>query len=328
MSHQGYGNLNMFELNDDDRVDFNDDSRNTNFDQNMYDSEEDTEEASETEFRNHHRGNDEPMEIKEQMYLDKLASLHKLLGELKALCHPEYLKKVKKLESMYKERLRLNETYRDYLRDCVERDYILEKKAALKEYEEKKADLKDNILTDFEDKKKLIENERHSLELTSDSMEIKPTVTRKLRRRPNEPMPVVEKRRKPATGQLLVYLLEDKDIDNDLKTISRGKPMTPTLSQNGVGSLMNNSSGLLMPETNNSFVETRIEDGKLLYERRWFHRGQPVYVEGKELPKFAATISAIGNEIVWVKKVTDNTRSKISMSHLAKGKVSIKRRAN
>lgn len=330
MSHHGYGNFNSYEMNihEDDRNDFNEDSRNTNFDQNLYDSEEDTEEASETEFRNHHRSNDEPMEIKEQMYLDKLASLHKMLGDLKAMCHPEYLKKVKKLENMYKERLRLNEVYRDYLRECVERDYILEKKAAQKEYEEKKADLKDNILTDFEDKKKLIENERHSLELTSDSMEIKPTVTRKLRRRPNEPMPVVEKRRKPATGQLLVYLLEDKDIESDLKTISRGKPMTPTMSQNGVSGLMNSSSGLLMSDSNNTFVETRIEDGKLLYERRWFHRGQPVYVEGKELPKFAATISAIGNEIVWVKKVTDNTRSKISMSHLAKGKVSIKRRAN
>lgn len=325
MSHHGYLNFNSY---DDDRNDFNEDSRNTNFDQNLYDSEEDTEEASETEFRNHHRNNDEPMEIKEQMYLDKLAGLHKLLLELKATTHPEYVKVVKKLENACKERLRLNEIHRDYLRECIERDYILEKKAALKEYEEKKADLKDNILTDFEDKKKLIENERHSLELTSDSMEVKPTVTRKLRRRPNEPIPVVEKRRKPATGQLLVYLLEDKDIENDLKTISRGKPMTPTLNQNGMANLMNNSGGLIMPDSTTSFVDTRIEDGKLLYERRWFHRGQPVYIEGKDQPKYAGTISAIGNEIVWVKKINDNSRNKISMSLLAKGKISIKRRAN
>lgn len=45
-------------------------------------------------------------------------------------------------------------------------------------------------------------------------------------------------------------------------------------------------------------METRIEDGKLLYEKRWFHRGQQIYVEGKDLPKFAATITAIGNEVV------------------------------
>ena len=51
-------------------------------------------------------------------------------------------------------------------------------------------------------------------------------MTRKLRRRPNDPLPVVEKRRKPAVGQL-TFLLDDKDIDNDLKLISRGKTMTP-----------------------------------------------------------------------------------------------------
>lgn len=43
---------------------------------------------------------------------------------------------------------------------------------------------------------------------------------------------------------------------------------------------------------------TRIEEGKLLYEKRWFHRGQQIYVEGKDLPQFAATITAIGNEVV------------------------------
>lgn len=45
-------------------------------------------------------------------------------------------------------------------------------------------------------------------------------------------------------------------------------------------------------------VETKIEDGKLLYERKWFHRGQSVFVEGRDFPKIAATISAIGTEVV------------------------------
>ena len=54
----------------------------------------------------------------------------------------------------------------------------------------------------------------------------------------------------------------------------------------------------MMVEIQPTLVETRIEDGKLLYERRWFHRGQTVYIEGKEMSRFAATISAIGNEVV------------------------------
>ena len=39
----------------------------------------------------------------------------------------------------------------------------------------------------LEDKQRMIENERTSMELTGDSMELKPVITRKLRRRANEP---------------------------------------------------------------------------------------------------------------------------------------------
>lgn len=45
-------------------------------------------------------------------------------------------------------------------------------------------------------------------------------------------------------------------------------------------------------------VETRIEDGKLLYERRWYHRGQSIYVEGRDTPKFPGSISAVGSDAV------------------------------
>lgn len=47
-------------------------------------------------------------------------------------------------------------------------------------------------------------------------------MTRKLRRRPNDPIPVPEKRRKPPPAQVN-YTLEDKEIESDLKAISRGK---------------------------------------------------------------------------------------------------------
>jgi Sin3 histone deacetylase corepressor complex component SDS3 len=74
-------------------------------------------------------------------------------------------------------------------------------------------------------------------------------------------------------------------------------------------------------------IETRIEDGKLLYEKRWFHRGQSVFVEGRDLPKFPANISAIGNDMIWVKR-SDTSKVKINLSNLARGKILIKRRAS
>lgn len=58
-------------------------------------------------------------------------------------------------------------------------------------------------------------------------------MTRKLRRRPNDPVPEkVEKRRKPPPAQLN-YLLDEKEIESDLKTISRGK-VIPAVRKQGI----------------------------------------------------------------------------------------------
>lgn len=273
-----------------------------------------------------------------RVYQDKLLSLKSQLDEVAKGEHPELLRRHKQLERLYHERLRLNNYYRDYLIETVERDYILEKTAAVKEYEEKKSDLKENLLADFEDKKKLIESERTSMEII-ESSELRQTITRKLRRRPNDPVPVTEKRRKPGSGpgSGLVLMLDEKDIDYDLKLISRGKSiMNNSGMRNYSSSMMSNSSmnSLMMGYSSGNHndmhvVETRIEDGKLLYERRWFHRGQAVYVEGTEVSKFSANISAIvGVDVVMVKRASDNSKFRIYLHQLSSGKITIKRRAN
>lgn len=113
----------------------------------------------------------------------------------------------------------------------VERNYVKEKKAAVKEFDDKKVELKENLIAELEEKKKMIENEKLTMELTggegasdrshvwavlnhfnlgwfyfslsnTDSMEVKPIMTRKLRRRPNDPVPIPDKRRKPAPDTL------------------------------------------------------------------------------------------------------------------------------
>ncbi|CAG9784027.1 unnamed protein product [Diatraea saccharalis] len=74
-------------------------------------------------------------------------------------------------------------------------------------------------------------------------------------------------------------------------------------------------------------VDTRVEDGKLLFERRWFHRGQSVYVEGRDVPRFPGHIHAITDEAIWVKR-PNMERFRIYISQLARGKVTLKRRAS
>lgn len=212
----------------------------------------------------------------------------------------------------------------------------MEKNSAVKEYEEKKADLKENLLADFEDKKKMIENERTSMEII-ESGEMRTTITRKLRRRPNDPVPVTEmsKRRKPGSGNGsgLVLQLDDKEIEYDLKLISRGKSIISnnnSVRYSQSSSIMSNSMGnnhMMSYNNDITVVDTRIEDGKLLYERRWFHRGQAVYIEGTDVSRFAANISAIvGSDVIMVKRANDGNKFRIYLHQLSSGKITIKRR--
>lgn len=298
------------------------------------DSDEDTEEASETDIPN----NDEPLEVKEQLYQDKLASLKKQLQQLEDGIHPEFLRRVKRLEHQLNERLRINKIYREHMYDVVEREYIAEKKAAAKEFEEKKIELRENLLTDFEDKRKLIENERQNMELNGDSMEVKPVMKRILRRRANEPAPAPEKRRKPITNTL-TFQLDERDIEADLRAIARHSPHraahhTPHHAPHHAPpnppprKHLNSTTSCDSPvRESNETTETRVEDGKLLYERRWYHRGQSVSVEGRDLPKFPGHIHAITDDAIWVKK-TNLERVRIYISQLARGKVTLKRRAS
>lgn len=62
-----------------------------------------------------------------------LATLKKQL-ELRSSTHPKYVRRSKKLEHQYSERILLNEIYHEYLINCVEWDFILEKNATVEEY--------------------------------------------------------------------------------------------------------------------------------------------------------------------------------------------------
>ncbi|KAJ8779338.1 hypothetical protein J1605_012800 [Eschrichtius robustus] len=183
-------------------------------------SDEDTEDASETDLAKHDE--EDYVEMKEQMYQDKLASLKRQLQQLQEGTLQEYQKRMKKLDQQYKERIRnagsaeetvvrweqhplelplhqqslwtvcsssdvtqkrsrgpvwfhmlsvhstleSGELFLQLETEQVERNYIKEKKAAVKEFEDKKVELKENLIAELEEKKKMIENEKLTMELT------------------------------------------------------------------------------------------------------------------------------------------------------------------
>ena len=267
-------------------------------------------------------------EMKEQMYLDRLSHLKKQLAQLSEGSHPDWLKRIKKLDTAHRERLFINTVIKDLEMEMAEQDFLAEKKNIVKEFEEKKVYLREQLLSELEEKQKQIEIERTSMELTGDSLELKPVTTRKLRRRANDGLGnslcgngFKEKRRKQAPPTLK-HLLDDKDIDDDLKIINK------TLSLGSSSSAIKKEfeSGVGLRSATPTRIEARIEDGKLFYEKRWFRRGQTVWVEGKS-DSYGATISAIGSEAIWVRRSEDSSKVSLHLSQLNKGKFTLKRRA-
>ncbi|XP_030214032.1 sin3 histone deacetylase corepressor complex component SDS3 isoform X4 [Gadus morhua] len=275
-----------------------------------------TEDASETDLAKH--DDDDYVEIKEQMYQDKLASLKRQLQQLQEGSLQEYQKRMKKLDQQYKERLRNADLF---LQLEVERNYIKEKKAAVKEFDDKKVELKENLIAELEEKKKMIENEKVTMELTGDSMEMKPNTTRKLRRRPNDPVPIPDKRRKPAPAQLN-YLLTDEQIMEDLRMLNKLKSPKRPVSPSSPEHLP--TTPVEIPSQR---YEARIEEGKLYYDKRWYHKSQAIYLESKDNTKISCVICSVGTNEIWVRKTSDSTKMRIYLGQLQRGAFVIRRRS-
>ena len=136
--------------------------------------------------------------------------------------------------------------------------------------------------------------------------------------------------------------MEDREVEDDLKIINKTLAQGPKNSATSPHPASGSGSS-----SSPSFArDARIEDGKLFYEKRWFRRGQTIYVEGKDGTSYGATISAIGSDAIWVRRVEDNskvlkisqycnllfylfsfTQVSIYLSQLNKGKFYLKRRA-
>ncbi|XP_069070577.1 sin3 histone deacetylase corepressor complex component SDS3 isoform X1 [Pleurodeles waltl] len=302
-------------------------------------SDEDTEDASETDMAK--QDDVDYVEMKEQMYQDKLASFKRQLQQLQEGTLQEYQKRMKKLDQQYKERIRNAELFLHLETEQVERNYIKEKKAAVKEFEDKKIELKETLITELEEKKKMIENEKLTMELTGDSMEVKPIMTRKLRRRPNDPVPMTDlKRRKQAPGSSpqLNYLLTDEQIMEDLRTLNKKnllhyhfdvismnyqqvkspkRPVSPSSPEHPPST----------PVEPRVYYEARIEEGKLYYEKRWYHKSQAIYLESKENTKISCVISSVGTNEIWIRKTSDSTKMRIYLGQLHLGIFTIRRRS-
>ena len=98
--------------------------------------------------------------------------------------------------------------------------------------------------------------------------------------------------------------MDDREVEDDLKIINKTLAQGPKSSATSPHPASGSGSS-----SSPSFArDARIEDGKLFYEKGWFGRGQTIYVEGKDGTSYGATISAIGSDAIWVRRVEDNSK--------------------
>jgi len=88
---------------------------------------EETDDASENESYQHHEYS-QFTEIKEQMYQDKLNHLKKQLQQLSEGTHPDWTKRIKKLDQQLKERMVISTVVKELELEMAEQDFLNEKK--------------------------------------------------------------------------------------------------------------------------------------------------------------------------------------------------------
>ncbi|NXO52342.1 SDS3 deacetylase, partial [Aramus guarauna] len=301
----------------------------------------DTEDASETDLAKHEE--EDFVEMKEQMYQDKLASLKRQLQQLQEGTLQEYQKRMKKLDQQYKERIRNAELVFVVSSSTLDAGSYHQKKNKKSNFLYERGKI--SFLVPCVASCYILLLSRWSYQLSNfitDSMEVKPIMTRKLRRRPNDPVPIPDKRRKPAPDILLEshrralnYLLTDEQIMEDLRTLNKMcycvVDMCWSLNTLSLLFSASPSSPEHLPatpaESPAQRFEARIEDGKLYYDKRWYHKSQAIYLESKENTKISCVISSVGANEIWVRKTSDSTKMRIYLGQLQRGVFVIRRRS-
>ncbi|XP_054715842.1 breast cancer metastasis-suppressor 1-like protein-A isoform X2 [Uloborus diversus] len=247
--------------------------------------------------------------MKEQLYEERNTQVEIQLEEVKAGTAAEYLQPVDELRLNYETRLEVAEILRDLKLVNIKHICEAEQQAAMQNLQSEKALLWDSIKSDLEDKIRRLEEDRNSIDITSDLWNEQ--VNHRKNKRKADPQ-CVGKRRKPVTvsGPYIVYMLHENDILEDWTTIRKALK----------ASKQSNEYEFNTPEQR---VSARFADGKLLFKGDSFRKGESVYVDDKiDSPWPAHVISVNTSEVLLQKQ--DSSWSRICISDLQSGKFTIR----
>ncbi|XP_052475542.1 breast cancer metastasis-suppressor 1-like protein-A isoform X2 [Carassius gibelio] len=250
-------------------------------------------------------------DLKDQLYKERLSQVDAKLQEVMSGKAPEYLEPLANLQENMQIRTKVAGIYRELCLESVKNKYDCEIQAAFQHWESEKLLLFDTVQSELEEKIRRLEEDRHSIDITSELWNDELQSRKNKKKDPFSP----EKKKKPVvvSGPFIVYMLQDLDILEDWTAIRKAMA---TLGPHRVKTDVSSKS-------DKHQHNARSEDGRLFYDGEWYSRGQAICIDKKDEYPTSAVITTINHDEVWFKRV-DGSKSKLYISQLQKGKYTIK----
>ncbi|KAK9531059.1 breast cancer metastasis-suppressor 1-like protein-A isoform X2 [Anarhichas minor] len=251
-------------------------------------------------------------DLKEQLYKERLSQVDIKLQEVMAGCAQEYLEPLANLQENMQIRTKVAGIYRELCLESVKNKYECEIQAACQHWESEKLLLFDTVQSELEEKIRRLEEDRHSIDITS---ELWNDGLHSRKNKKKDPFcPVKKKKPVVVSGPYIVYMLQDLDILEDWTAIRKAMAsLGPHRVKVDVPAVK--------PDRHQHVAH--LEDGRLFYDNQWYCRGQAICINRKDEYPASAIITTINNDEVWFKRL-DGTKSKLYISQLQKGKYTIK----
>ncbi|XP_028295351.1 breast cancer metastasis-suppressor 1-like protein-A [Gouania willdenowi] len=251
-------------------------------------------------------------DLKEQLYKERLSQVDIKLQEVMAGCAQEYLEPLANLQENMQIRTKVAGIYKELCLDSVKNKYECEIQAACQHWESEKLLLFDTVQSELEEKIRRLEEDRHSIDITSelwsDGLQ-----SRKSKKK-DVFCPVKKKKPVVVSGPYIVYMLQDLDILEDWTAIRKA------VASLGPQRVKADAPAVKLDRHHHM---ARAEDGRLFYDNLWFCRGQAICINRKDEFPTSAIITTINSDEMWFKRL-DGTKSKLYISQLQKGKYTIK----
>ncbi|XP_056438009.1 breast cancer metastasis-suppressor 1-like protein-A isoform X3 [Gadus chalcogrammus] len=252
-------------------------------------------------------------DLKEQLYKERLSQVDIKLQEVMAGCAQEYLEPLANLQENMQIRTKVAGIYRELCLESVKNKYECEIQAACQHWESEKLLLLDTVQSELEEKIRRLEEDRHSIDITS---ELWNDGLQSRKNKKKDPFyPVKKKKPVVVSGPYIVYMLQDLDILEDWTAIRKAMA---SLAPHRVKVDGSASPVVATAKAERPHHVARSEDGRLFYDSQWYCRGQSICIHRKDEHPASAVITTIHHDEVWFKRL-DGTKSKIFISQLQKG---------